>query len=164
MKKTTGVLSSIAIGIMIGIIIFECILAIKIYNSRRSGNIIVEIEEGETSVVEFEKLGLVPGQSVEYKLSLSTKDGPTNGIYLNFSETEDSPLKDFVKAKITINDVVICDDLLVDLFDESNILYEIDIYNSDCDIVIVYYMPAEVGNEAENAEAWFDLLITAEFQ
>lgn len=164
MRKTTGILSSIAIGIMIGIIIFECILAIKIYNSRGSGSINIEIEDGEESVVEFEKLGLVPGQSVEYNIALSTKDGPTNRIYLNFYETEDSPLKEFVRAKITINDEVLCDELLADLFYGYEADYLIDISKSDCKINITYYMPLEVGNEAENAEAWFNLYITAEFR
>lgn len=164
MKKTTDILSSIAIGIMIGVIIFECILAIKAYSSREDGSISVNVENGEASVVEFEKLGLVPGQSVEYKISLSTKDGPTNRVYLNFYETEDSPLKDFVMAKITINDEVLCDELLADLFDGNEVDYMIDISSSDCKVNITYYMPLEVGNEAENAEAWFNLYITAEFQ
>ena len=29
------------------------------------------------------------------------------------------------------------------------------------ELIITYYMPLEVGNEAQNAEAIFDLLITA---
>ena len=76
MRKTTGVLSSIAIGIMIGIIIFECILAIKIYNSRGSGSINIEIKDGEESVVEFDKAilysTLCPGTNPSF--SNSTTD------------------------------------------------------------------------------------------
>jgi hypothetical protein len=31
------------------------------------------------------------------------------------------------------------------------------------EVTVIYYMAEEVGNEAEGAQAWFDLYITAQF-
>ncbi len=165
MKRSTNIILNAAVCIMILVIIVECIIAITLaFNSGKDSNIDVNIKEGETSIVEFEKLGLIPGESTEYKINLSTEAGTTDCIYINFDETQDSPLKDFVKAKISINGEVICDELLSVLFNADDITYAVDLNSADCEIVIVYYMPLEVGNEAENAEAWFNLLVTAEFQ
>ena len=75
------ILSSIAIGVMVGIIIFEVIFAINLFRDPNGdGSIQVEIEDGETTEVEFEKLGLLPGQSTEYTLYLSSSDGPTKTL------------------------------------------------------------------------------------
>ena len=159
------IISSIVIGIMVGIIIFECIFAIKIFRSRDDDQSIqVEIEEGESSVVEFEKLGLVPGQSVEYTLYLSSDDGPTKTVHFDFYETADSPLKDYVYVKMFFAGEEICDSLLADVMSDAPIEFEADLSTGDkYEITIIYYMPLEVGNEAEGAEAWFDLYITAQF-
>lgn len=165
MRSIKDILGSVAIGIMIGIILFECLFALKLFSDANGNdnNIDVEIEEGETSVVEFEELGLVPGQSVEYELYLSTGDGPTQCISLDFYETGDSPLKDYVRVTIFLNDEEICDELLGDVMDAGNIVCNADISSGEHKITLVYYMPEEVGNEAAGAEAWFDLFITAQF-
>lgn len=166
MKTIKDILSILAIGIMAGIIIYECFFIMNIFN-RNDGNhsVNVELEIGEGETVPFEKLGLVPGDSVTYDLYLSTSDGPTKTIYLEFYEIQDSPLKDFVRVRILVNDEEICDELLGDLMDSGKIDFNMDLSVGDeCKVTLVYYMPTEVGNEAANAEAWFDLCITAQFK
>lgn len=159
------ILSSIAIGVMVGIIIFEVIFAINLFRDPNGdGSIQVEIEDGETTEVEFEKLGLLPGQSTEYTLYLSSSDGPTKTVHFDFHETSDSPLADFVYVKMIFNGEVICDALLADVMTDAPITFEADLSTGEQhEVTIIYYMPEEVGNEAEGAEAWFDLYITAQF-
>jgi hypothetical protein len=58
-----------------------------------------------------------------------------------------------------------CDELLADLLGGEDIVVHGDITAADeYKVTIVYYMPEEVGNEAANAEAWFNLYITAQFE
>lgn len=165
MRSVKDILSSIAIGVMVGIILFEVIFAVRLYlNSNGDQSINVEIENGESEVVEFEKFGLVPGESTEYTLYLSTNDGPTKHVTLEFSEQEDSPLKEFVRVKVLVNDEETCDELLADLLDGQKITCAGDLSSAEeFKITIIYYMPTEVGNEAANTEAWFNLYITAQF-
>lgn len=159
------ILSSIIIGVMVGIIIFEVIFAINLFRTPNNDETIqVEIKDGDTSVVEFEKLGLVPGQSIEYTLYLSSSSGPTKTVHFDFYETADSPLKDYVYVKMLFDGEVICDALLSDVMTDNSISFEADLSSGDqYEVTVIYYMPEEVGNEAEGAEAWFDLYITAQF-
>ena len=164
-EKMKDILSSIAIGVMVGIIIFEVIFAIGLFRDPNGdGSIQVEVEDGEASVVEFEKLGLLPGQSVEYTLYLSSSDGPTKTVHFDFHETADSPLADYVYVKMLFEGEEICDALLADVMTDLPIAFETDLSSGDQrEVTVIYYMPEEVGNEAEGAEAWFDLYITAQF-
>lgn len=57
---------------------------------------------------------------------------------------------------------VICDELLAEVFAQEG--YELAVDFADGaknEIKIIYYMPENVGNEAQNAEAKFDLIVTA---
>lgn len=166
MKSLKDVLGSVLIGIFVGVIIFEVIFALNLFkNGNTDQNINVEIENGETEVVEFEKLGLVPGDKTEYTLIITTKDTIAQTIQLNFYETQDSPLKDFVRVKILIEDEEVYDGLLGDAMDGDAIDTDTSITaGGECRVTIVYYMPEEVGNEAEGAEAWFKLYITAQYR
>jgi hypothetical protein len=164
MSKIKDIISSIAIGVMLGIIIFEVIFAIRLYmRSNDDQSIDVKMEYGETEIVEFEKFGLIPGESTEYTLYLSTSDGSTSHVTMEFSEQDDSPLGDFVRVKILVNDEELCDELLADLFGGNDVTISGDISSDEFKVTLVYYMPEEVGNEAENAEAWFNVNITAQF-
>lgn len=166
MRNFKDVLLSIAIGVMVGVIIFEVIFAIHLYQSAGDNqNLNVKIESGEEEVVEFDALGLLPGQSTEYNLYLTTNDGPTKSVRLEFREKEDSPLADFVRVQIFANDEEICDELLADLMSGGDVILDGDLTAAEeFKITIVYYMPEEVGNEAANTEAWFDIYVSAQFK
>jgi hypothetical protein len=166
MRYTKDVLISIGIGIMLAIIIFEGLVLAKIIRIGNSDqNVDVEIVNGESEVVEFEGLGLVPGEKLEYTLNVSTNDGVAHTIVFDFREEKVSPLADYVYVKLTIGDDVVCDTLLADVMDAGSIGYKYNLSaDAECEVNITYYMPEDVGNEAEGAEAWFDLYITARFQ
>ena len=165
MRKASDIIISIVIGVMLGVILFEGSVLYKIIDLGRDDHSIgVEIEDGESGVVSFEHLGLVPGDEIEYTLVITSKDGPTYAVDFEFHETDDSPLKDYVYVRMLLGDEELCDVLLADVMDSGAISRELRIKEGEaCELTIIYYMPEEIGNEAENADAHFDLYVTGRF-
>ncbi len=122
----------------------------------------VHIEQGETKSVEFENLCLVPGASCEYVIKLKGDNAKKYDLSLDFVETEEKNLKNFAYVKIISNGEVVCDELLATVFENESIALPVDFTEQkNTELTIVYYLPAYVGNEAKNAEAVFELLLTA---
>lgn len=166
MRRISDIIISIVVGVMLAVIIFEGLVLYKIIDLGKDDHSIgVEIADGESGVVSFEHLGLVPGDEVEYTLTITSKEGPTYAIDFDFRETGDSPLSDYVYVRMLLGDEELCDVLLADAMDGGVISRELKIKEGDsCEVTIIYYMPEEVGNEAENAEAHFDLYVTGRFE
>ena len=77
-------------------------------------------------------------------------------------ETEEGTLKHYARVKILANDEVLHDELLATAFENDNIVIPIDFRkDKNTELKIVYYLPLEVGNEAKNTEAVFELQLTA---
>ena len=113
-------------------------------------------------VVEFESLALLPGDSCEYVVVLSSENSKIYDLNLSFVEIEEKTLKNFAYVKIISGEEVLCDELLATTFEGEGIDLLVDFNDGKNTIIkIVYYMPIEVGNEAKNAEAKFELRLTA---
>lgn len=144
--------------IVIGIAVMAWVL---ITDGDRSA-IEVQISDGKTETVEFEALGLVPGERCEYNITMRAESSDIYDLTLDFVETGESTLKNFARVKIVANGDILCDELLATVFENDAILMSVDFReNRNTDLKIIYYLPAEVGNEAKNTEAEFELLITA---
>ncbi len=121
----------------------------------------VQLQEGTTEKVEFENLGLIPGEECEYVLSLKKGEKNSYDLKLDFVELEEKTLKQFARVKIIFNEEVLHDELLADVFDGDGLTVHVDFDGGKkTELKIVYYLPIEVGNEAKNAEAIFELLLT----
>lgn len=113
-------------------------------------------------VVKFESLALIPGDSCEYVVVLSSENSKIYDLNLSFVEIEDKPLKNFAYVKIISGEEVLCDELLATTFEGEGIDLLVDFNEGKNTIIkIVYYLPIDVGNEAKNAEAKFELRLTA---
>lgn len=123
----------------------------------------VQLEDGKTQSIEFEDLSLVPGEECEYVVTLKSENAKKYDLNLDFVDTEkDLTLKNFARVKIVANGEVVCDELLATVFENEDIVLPIDFTeDKNTELKIVYYLPLEVGNEAKNAEAVFELLLTA---
>ena len=122
----------------------------------------VQLDEGQTQSVKFEDLSLTPGESCEYTIDLKKASADNYDLKLDFVETEEKTLKNFAFVKIIVNDEVVCDELLATVFENEEIVIPVDFSESkSTELKIVYYLPIEVGNEAKNEEAFFDLILTA---
>lgn len=122
----------------------------------------VSLKDGETTAVEFENLALVPGDMVEYTVKFKGNYHKRYDVLLDFSEKEEKTLKYFARVKIISNDEIIYDDLLATILGDDAIALPVDFKeDKNTELTVVYYLPAEVGNEAKNAEAMVEMLITA---
>lgn len=153
------ILIALSFTILIGISIMWYFLSL----SNDSDSLQLEIRVNGQKTIRFDGLALIPGEEREYEASLRSDIPGDYVLLLDFVEDgENNTLKQFAYARIKIGDEVICDERLSELFDGD--LIEISTYLSKkvgCDIKITYYMPAEVGNEAENATADFKIIISS---
>ena len=123
----------------------------------------VYINESTEKTLEFKDLCLLPGESCEYTIKLSGERSKQYDLSLAFTDVdEEKTLKDFVRVRIEAGDETVCDELLADAFKGEDIVLSVDFENGkNTEILIVYYLPIDVGNEAKNAEAFFELKLTA---
>lgn len=118
--------------------------------------------DGQIDPIGFENLCLIPGESCSYTFRLKGDVAKEYDVHLRFEETEEKTLKNFAFVRIETNGTVLCDELMETAFEGEGIELHVDLSQAkQQDLIITYYMPLEVGNEAQNAEAIFDLLITA---
>ena len=126
-------------------------------------NIKVNLTDGDTEVLEFEVVSLVPGEECEYDIQLKGDNAKQYDLGLDFVDTdEDKTLKNFARVKILANGELIRDELLADIFESEDIVLPVDFNEGkNTELKIVYYLPLDVGNEAKNAEAVFELRLKA---
>jgi len=123
----------------------------------------VELEDGKTETLAFDDLTLVPGEECEYIINLEKTSASKYDLELDFVDTdEEKTLKNYARVKVFANGEVVSDDLLADAFEKEKIILSVDFdEGKNTELKIVYYLPLDVGNEAKNAEAVFELLLTA---
>ena len=157
-------LSFVMLILLAVIMVVEAGLAIYfVTETKRDYSMIdVKLEEGkDTYYVEFSGLGLIPGDQTQFTLNLKGHRDVECDVSLAFSNNDEAlTLKDFVYVKVSLGDEVLCDKLLADLFEEEEIKLKQKFKEGEkYQILITYYMPVSVGDEAQNAEACFDLVI-----
>lgn len=112
--------------------------------------------------LKFEELCLIPGEEVAYTLELNANKADAYDVTFDFVETEERTLKNYARVRIEAGEEVLYDELMATAFEDTNIKIPVDFdEEKNTELTIVYYLPIDVGNEAENAQAVFELLITA---
>lgn len=118
--------------------------------------------EGETTITqEVTELSLIPGTSQSYSVEMKCKAENNYAINVAFTETGGSPLRQFTFVEVYLNGGLIgrasLDDLLRgEAFDTECKLYA----DTSAVLELRYDMPLDVGNEAEDSFASFDVTIT----
>lgn len=139
-------------------------VGLSIHFLTESKNVInVEIEPGETKAVSFEELCLRPGESCEYTITLDSEYSEKIRISLRFEDNAPAlTLKNYVYVRVEKDGEVLCDELLAQMFERTEVSLSANFSSRKKNkLKIVYYMPEEISNEAQNAEADFKLLFTA---
>ena len=125
----------------------------------------IQLKDGLAESVHFEQLAMVPGSSHEYVIKLRAGGSEQYTLTMQFEEnapTEERTLKNYAYVKIMTDQEVLCDTLLATLFESPAMILPVDFNkNLNTELTVIYYLPMDVGNEAKNAEAVFDLLLTA---
>lgn len=156
-KATDLVLAALCILILVGV-------GLSVYAAARDKNVIrVDLEPSVTQAVEFEDLCLLPGETGEYRLNLNCETATPYTVTLQFVDRAPTyTLKDHAYVRIEKGDELLAEQRLADAFAAAPLQTVIDTAAEQaCHIKITFYLPADVGNEAQNAEADFALLITA---
>ena len=158
-KTITRVLMALSsIIIVIGVILmYQTIQA-----SDDPDVIVVYIKRGQTETIEFADLALVPGSQSDYEIKLKGTSNREADVILKFVKKGGERLEDFAYVKIISGDEVLYDELLATAFKSDGVTLPVNFpQHSNTDLRIVYYLPETVGNEIKNAEALFELQITA---
>ncbi len=150
---------ALCIYALIGIVFF---FYIRQAQSDFTEEITVEINGATTSVLKIGELNLKPGEDREYAVKLKSRADGEYKIGLNFAETTDGGLKGFIDTEITCGGETYTKTLLELLSGEEEIAFICPLKGDVATrIFIHYYMPIEVGNEAQGAVADFDVVLTA---
>lgn len=147
----------------IALIIIGILLLGWVWATADDRNVIrVQLEGGNSEALKFEELALVPGEECEYLIKLERMSSDSYDLVLDFVESGEGTLADYARVRITSGEHTVCDELLRDAFSSEDIVLSVDFSeNKNTELKVIYYLPVEVGNEAKNAEAIFELLLTA---
>jgi hypothetical protein len=158
-KTITRVLMALSgIIIVIGVILMYQ----TIQDSNDPDAITVYIKKGEIETIEFADLSLIPGDECQYHIKIKGTITKSCDVVLNFVKKGGHTLENFAYVRILYNDEVLYDDLLASAFESQGINILVDFsQKTNTDLRIVYYLPETVGNEIKNAEALFELQISA---
>ena len=122
----------------------------------------VEIHGNTTSVLAVDNLNLKPGEYREYAVNLKSDADVEYTIDLDFVETDDGGLKNFINTEIRCLDETHTKPLYDLLNGEEKITFNCQLQkNVVTQIFIRYYMPIETGNEAQGTAANFNVVLTA---
>ena len=148
--------------VIIILIIIGIILMLNMCTPTGRNVIDIDVEGDEVYDLKFENLCLIPGDSSEYKVILRSSEKAKYRMSFAFDELEEGNLKLFARVKMEMGDEVIYDELLSTAFEDGAVDFTVDLTKKKSDnVIITYYMPLEVGNEAKSAEASFELHVTA---
>ena len=161
MQKNKLMQVAILIGSVLIIIGISLMLWSILTNDERN-DIKISLDIGDSKPIKFEALSLIPGDECEYSVKLQRSRAERFDLSLDFVEIGDGALKDYARVKIIAKDDVVYDELLANTFENKRILFSVDFgEDKNTEFRIVYYLPLDVGNEVKNAEAQFELVLTA---
>lgn len=161
MQKNKLMQVAILIGSVLIIIGISLMLWSILTNDERNA-IKISLDIGDSKPIKFEALSLIPGDECEYSVKLQRSRAERFDLSLDFVEIGDGALKDYARVKIIAKDDVVYDELLANTLENERILFSVDFgEDKNTEFRIVYYLPLDVGNEVKNAEAQFELVLTA---
>jgi hypothetical protein len=161
MQKNKLMQVAILIGSVLIIIGISLMLWSILTNDERNA-IKISLDIGDSKPIKFEALSLIPGDECEYSVKLQRSRAERFDLSLDFVEIGDGALKDYARVKIIAKDDVVYDELLANTLENKRILFSVDFgEDKNTEFRIVYYLPLDVGNEVKNAEAQFELVLTA---
>ena len=144
-------------------VIISVVLSAVFLATKEVRNVItIKLVNGETECIEFDNLALVPGEECGYIVRFERAVGNDYTLTMDFVELEEKNLKNFARVKIIADGELIYDELLATAFEDENLILPVDFEErKNTELNVIYYLPIDVGNEAKNAEAIFELHVTA---
>ncbi len=139
-------------------------MGLTVYLLRADRSVItLDLQPDKTQTVEFSELCLLPGEQSEFTLVLRSDYATQYLLTLAWEDcAPEHTLKEHVYVRVEKDGAVLREQLLAQAFTDDALTLSVD-FDKDAnnELKIIYYMPEAVGNEAQNAEADFKLLVTA---
>ena len=145
---------------------FSVAIAMFLYDAHEEFDDRIEVSENGVTqqTMKMRNLKLVPTESKEYFVDFYCAASGTYEFDVQYEETADGGMKNFVNVAVTFDDEVIYRGTLAELLDADTVI-EFDGYLNDDEPVRVlfsYEMPYETGNEAQGT--WSDFNINFEIK
>ena len=111
--------------------------------------------------LEFSAGGLKPGDVREYKINLKGKSAGIYTLKLDFVETDNGALKNYVDVALQYGGKSFTYKLS-ELLEGKTVSFECHIGTKATVIELIYSIPQDIGNEAQKATCDFKVNLTAE--
>ena len=151
--------------IVLSVILFVILLVflfLGMAHEKFERNVTISTDGITSKTLHFSKLNLYPGESVEYTINVSSVLDGEYDVSLNFNQTENGHIAQFVVVEISCGDEVRTERLGVLFNDSESISFKkVPISKEPQRIKVKYTMPYEVGNEAKNTWSKFDIVLEA---
>ena len=122
----------------------------------------IEINGTTTKTLKVNFPAFKPGEHYDYAVNLKCKAEGEYNVELEFSQTLDGGLKDYLSVEITCGDETYRNTLGVMLDGEEKPRFSRSLSaDAVTKILFRFYMPVEVGNEAQGKVADFNVILTA---
>ena len=131
------------------------------YTNAFEKEIIVDSENVTIEDMSIVNLALHPGESVEYHVSFKSRVSGKYRVDIEFIESENGDLKNFINVSIVDNETAIYDKGLNDALAGEGLSHNCQLEaNKPYTLDIKYLMPKTAGNEAMGAKASFKVKFT----
>lgn len=112
------------------------------------------------NVINVDELDIKPGNEEVINIDLSCNIRGTYKVLLNFIETSDGTLKDYLVVTIKEGSNTILKEPLKDVLGRSDIYIKDNFCKGESiNFVIIYTLPEDIGNEAQGISTTFDIEI-----
>ena len=122
-------------------------------------NITVQSEGVTETILPIRDLRLNPSESKDYSINLVCEATGSYLVTLDFLETVDGGMKEFVDVSVTVGGALTYSGRLSELIaGEARAEFETELSATEPVVITVHYeMPREIGNEAQGTYADFDV-------
>ena len=142
-------------AILIGAIYFA--FNLKNFKNLSVREVVVNGDETH-EVLEVADLKLIPSESKEYRIEITSHSTNEYSVTLDFVETNDGGMKEFVDVRLELDGQVLYEGKLMDLFGDFTIDFNVFLKAKEASTVsIVYSMDSTVGNEAKKTFSDFNI-------
>lgn len=123
----------------------------------------LDLESGHGQVVEFSDLAMAPGEHSMYRLLLTSEFEDTYSVSFSFREKKDRSLKQYAFVRIECGEETLYEKSLSEVFQKETFSCDLLLSRDHTtEVKITFYIPEDVGNEAQNTATDFELIIVAD--
>ncbi len=122
----------------------------------------IVLNEQSQTEMEVNLSGFCPGMSVSYEMHLKANAGDVFDITMDFEKTDTDSLARFIDVEVRLNGEKIDSAKLSEYLNGKPLAFSAEFNStSEIDVEIVYSMGLEVGDEAQNTMADFNIVLSA---